>query len=59
MSFRYCDNCSCGLPAPTPYEDLGEGQECPKCETCQEQFFTTEEWVVMLWDMIQELKEGK
>ena len=53
--YHYCWNCKEGLPEPTPREDLLDGgQKCPSCGKRQDQQKIIEEWIVELYENMQE-----
>ena len=59
-SYRYCrnDDCGSGLREPTAREELYEGgQVCPYCGVTQHTIKTIEEFVVELFEEIEELKK--
>jgi len=59
-AFRYCVHCkhdSVPLPKPDALEDLIKGQLCPVCEKTQPSIYSKEEWIIMAFDEIKELKE--
>lgn len=59
-AFRYCVHCkhdSVPLPKPSALEDLIESQLCPVCEKSQPNIFSKEEWIIMAFDEISELKK--
>jgi hypothetical protein len=46
------------MDQPTVLEDLFAEQECPKCGKKQPQLRSTEEWLVIVFDEISELKKA-
>ena len=56
-AFRYC-RCEHPLPKPTPREDLIEDQICPGCGEHQRSVQSRDEWIVELWEEIQEMNKS-
>lgn len=63
MPYKYCENSKCpgnGLVKPTIREDLLEGgQICPVCDTVQSQHMTVEEWLVELYESVEEFVNNR
>ena len=56
-SYRYCEYCERGLSEPTAREELLEGgQECPHCGKKQYTIKTIEEFVIELFERLEELE---
>ncbi|MCK5610394.1 hypothetical protein KAR91_51450 [Candidatus Pacearchaeota archaeon] len=56
-AFKYCPKCEYPLDKPTPREDLIDGQEYPSCDNVEKGCMTPEEWIVDLFDELEELRE--
>lgn len=58
MSYRHCHNCDCELDKPTIQKDLIDGQTCPMCSYTMPQDQSVEEWLVELWEKVNDSRNN-
>jgi len=55
-AYKYCTECDAPLQPASPRDDLIDGQTCPNCGKTQHQEKSLNEWVVDLYEELEELK---